>query len=283
MTLDLAKYAIVVDVWEGSAPIDEDIFKANGVEAMFIRMNPTWGGLEYDSNFLTEWAECSKMRRAAYVVVSPLNVGHTFTSEEYVDWIMAKKPLDCQIIALDVEIDTARLYNRPDITPLYYGKFVAGIFAGLHAKGVKCIQYSGAWFYGKVSPWVKPDYVDQWWARYMGSMYPAVSKDAQGNNIYPVSTWPDIKARIAQLNWTPLSTGYTEDMTGRVVIWQISSVFVLPGCPRNQPVDINIMLRTDFERIFGGSIVPPVVVVPPVLTDAEKLTMLWDAHPELHP
>jgi hypothetical protein len=249
--MDLTKYAVVTDVWEGSAPINEDTFKANGVEAVIIRMNTSWGSLEYDINFLTEWGECSRMKRAAYVVVSPLNVGHRFTPQEYVKWILAKKPTDCNVIALDVEIDARALYDDPTITPKYYSDFLAAIFDGLHAAGVVCIQYSGAWFYAMVSPWIKPDYVFQWWARYLDSVYPPVTKNAQGNPIYPTSTWPELMSKISALGWTPLSAGLTEAMTGRIAIWQVTSVFVLPGCPYNQPVDVNVILRSDFERIFG--------------------------------
>jgi hypothetical protein len=284
MTIDLKQYVLGLDVWEGSGNIDEGIIKAAGVEFLIVRMNPSWGGLEYDKNFLSQWAECSGLKRAAYVVVSPLNVGHTFTPLEYVNWILAKKPPDCTIIALDVEVDAARLYNDPFITPQYYSAFLAGIFAGLHAAGVTCIQYSGAWFYAMVKPWVKPDYIFQWWARYMTAVQPAVPRNAQGNLIFPVSTWPVLMAKIAGMSWTPLTTGFTEAMTGRIVIWQVTSVFVLPGCPYNQPVDVNIMLRTDFERIFGTSpvVIPP--VIPPVLlTDAQVIAQLVSDWRKAHP
>ena len=262
MTINLADYALALDIWQGNGDINESILQANGVEALLIRMNDSAGQLRYDTNFLTQWAQAKAFKRVAYIVVSPLNIGHTFTAAEVVAWILAWRPVDCNIIALDVEIDARVIYNNQTITPAYYSKFVTAIFAGLHAAGITCIQYSGSWFYLMVQPWVKPDYVFQWWARYLNSIQPAVTKDANGNNIYPMISWDGLKAKIAALDWTPLSLGYVETMTGHISIWQISSVWVLPGCQPNDPVDVNIIPRAEFDRIFGTG----AVVVPPVLT-----------------
>lgn len=249
--LDLTKYAIALDVWQGSGQINESILLANGVEAMFIRMNTSAGQLQYDANFLTQWKEASAFKRVAYVVVSPLNIGHVFKPEEYINWILAFKPTDCKIVALDVEIDAAKLYNNSSITPAYYSNFLISIFNGLHAAGMICMQYSGAWFYNIIQPWVKADWLFQWWARYMNSMYPPIPTDANGNPIYPVITWDAMKTKMAALDWTPLTTGYTESMTGHISVWQITSVYVLPGCQPNDPVDVNLIPRADFNAIFG--------------------------------
>jgi hypothetical protein len=113
------------------------------------------------------------------------------------------------------------------------------------------IQYSGAWFFDKVSPWIKNNDINQWWARYLDAIEPPVEKDSDGNFIFPQITWRELKEKISALDWSPLLPGFTEAKTGRIVIWQMTSVFVLPGCQPNMPVDVNIMTREDFARIFG--------------------------------
>jgi hypothetical protein len=292
MALDLKQYALVADVWEGSGDINEAILKAAGVEGLIVRMNTSWGGLQYDNTFLTQWAQASGFARAAYVVVSPVNTDRDLTAKMYVDWILAKKPADCKIIALDVEVDAAAIYHRPDITPAKYSELLTGTFAGLHAAGVTCIQYSGAWFYNLVAPWVKPDYVNQWWARYMNSVYPTAVINGVLTATHPSITWEELKVKLAALSWTPLVTSLTEAQTGRIVIWQVASSYVLPGCPAGKPVDVNLMSRADFTRIFGAApvvipppvVVPPPVVIPPVLlTDAQVDAQLRSDWRKAHP
>jgi hypothetical protein len=285
MTLDLKQYAMGLDVWQGSGDINEATIKAAGVEYLVIRMNPTWGGLEYDKNFLNQWAQGSGFARAAYVVVSPVNTDRDLTAKMYVDWILANKPAECTIIALDVEIDAAKIYNRPDITPALYSKLLTDIFAGLHAAGLRCAQYSGAWFYNLVSPWVKPDYVEQWWARYLNSVYPTATINGVLTAIHPSITWEDLKVKLAALSWTPLVSAFTEAQTGRITIWQVCSSYVLPGCPAGQPVDVNLMTRADFTRIFGAPapVIPPVVIPPVLLTDAQVIAQLVADWRKAHP
>jgi hypothetical protein len=267
MALDLTKFAMVLDVWDGSGNMNEGILQSNGVEALMIRMNTTWGGLQYDDNFLTQWKEAANFKRGAYVVVSPVNIGHDFTAKEVVEWVLNWKPVECKVIGIDVEIDTAKLYNRPDITPLYYHNFLNGIIAGLQAAGMTVLQYSGANYIRLAQPWITD--VTQWWARYM--INGPTTKDANGNIIYPTITWPALKAKMAAMDWTPLVPSLTEAQTGRIQMWQVCSSWVLPGCPWNCPVDINLIRRDDFERIFGagGVVIPPVGVTP--LTDAQIL------------
>jgi len=254
MPLDLTKYAIGLDVWEGSGDINEGIIKAAGIEFLIIRMNTSWGGLQYDKNFLTQWAQASGFARAAYVVIDP-----GIAADAYRAWIKSSKPSDCNIICPDIEIKGS--------TPAAYSALLTKLYAGLIADGNKVVQYSGYGSYFLANPWVKS--VDQWWARYLYSVHPTELINGVLTATHPNITWEELKVKLAALNWTPLVTSLSEAQTGHIAIWQATSSYILPGCA-NHPVDVNLMPRADFTRIFGATIPP--VVIPPVIPPVVLLT-----------
>ncbi len=83
-------------------------------------------------------------------------------------------------------------------------------------------------------------------------------------------TWEQMRSKLAALNsYDPLD-GYTIQ-PGKISIWQVCTAYQLPGGPIGWGLDVNLMPRTDFNRIFGLE-----------LTIEEKVNRLWAIHPELH-
>jgi hypothetical protein len=250
--LDLTKYAIGADVWSGSGDINEDVFMANGVEFIGIRMNISNGSLILDSNFITQWAQASRLKRFAYWVVAPLY----WPAAAQANFILAHLPADCKLVCLDVEIHWTE-------TPAQYHALLDEIILLLKAAGLRVIIYSGLWVAGIVGAW--PWEVEYWWARYPDAVHPVEIIDGKKTAVIQTITWEALKAKLSGLIWEPLVPGYTSP--GKIDIWQVTSSYVLPGCPPGDPVDINLMSRADFERIFGA----PVVIIPPVTLTLEGL------------
>jgi hypothetical protein len=265
--IDLTQYVLGADVWLGSGNIDEAVFRANGVEYLFIRMNISNGSPYMDSNFITQWAQASNFKRAPYWVVAP----QYYTAQQQANFITANMPAGCKLIALDVEIHWTE-------TPDQYAKLLSDLVAKLQYAGLTVIIYTGAWVNQYVAYWPKVDY---WYARYLNAVHPTIPVDASGNRIYPVITWEDLKEKFANLpGWAPLVTG--QQAPGNIAIWQVTSSYVLPGSPYNTPMDVNLMTRVDFDRIFNGSpvVIPPVV---PPLTMGEKVDLMWADWIKTHP
>jgi hypothetical protein len=253
MTIDLKDYAIVCDMWEGDGDYDETTIRAGGAEGIMIRLNNSAGGLTLDKGFTRNWSQWEGKTKGAYVVINPY-----ISRESYVTWIRQQLPADCKVVSTDVEIKGT--------TPGAYSKLVTDTLGDLKNTGLNVMNYSGAWFYTMLSPW--PRDFDQWWARYPYQLQPTPPQ---------AISWDQLKVNLAALPaWNPLGS-YVMD-PGKIVLWQCSSTYILPGGPKGWPIDINLMPRAEFERIFGLPVTPPVV---PPLTDKEKLNRLWQAHPEL--
>lgn len=225
--LDMTQYTIGVDVWEGDEDPDWGLLKDNRCDFAILRMNRSKGQLELDLQF-HNWAaaKASGLACGVYVVINPY-----ISRAAYVTWILANLPADCEVVCLDVEISGS--------TPSAYSALVTGILTDLQAHGLKVLLYSGYWFFTMLSPW--PKAFDQWWARYPYVIYPPENE---------MITWAQLREKLAALDsFSPLGT-YTIQ-PGHVAIWQCTSRYILPGGPADWPIDINLMPRVDFERIFG--------------------------------
>jgi GH25 family lysozyme M1 (1,4-beta-N-acetylmuramidase) len=227
LNMDLSQYKIIVDSWEGSGDYDEAVLQANGVAALIIRMNESDGSLQLDEHFLDNWPEASALARAVYVVINP-----NISALNYYTWIMATKPVECKVMALDIEIAGP--------SSAAYSTLIVTLANMLIDTGLKVLIYSGAWFFHHVMPW--PKQFDQWWARYPYALQPSPS---------PTITWDQLKAKLEACDWIPFVTGYSEANVGHVVLWQCSSAFYLPGFNGINRTDISVMPNDDFERIWG--------------------------------
>jgi hypothetical protein len=248
MTLDLTKYKLGVDVWEGDDDPDWKILYNNGVSFAILRMNNSWGGLGLDRQIHNyPIAVESGLKCGVYAVISP-NQGISRFS--YVTWLKNNIPSGCKVVCLDIEIEGS--------TAAVYSSLVTGIATDLKAEGFIVIIYSGSWFWQYLNPW--PTMFDQWWARYLSFLQPHP----------PIHiTWDQLRVKLATLDgYYPL--GSYEARPGHVAIWQCSSANILPGGPVNFPIDINLMPVDDFNRIFGG------IVSPPVPTLEQRVTALED-------
>lgn len=61
----------ILDVWEGSLDIDEQIIADGGVVGLIIRLNHISGGHHMDENFTTQWLQAINFLRAPYFVYNP--------------------------------------------------------------------------------------------------------------------------------------------------------------------------------------------------------------------
>ncbi|RPJ25743.1 MAG: hypothetical protein EHM35_15340, partial [Planctomycetaceae bacterium] len=199
--IDLRKYFIGIDVWEGALDIDEALLLAADIRYIFIRMNDTRGGLHLDENFVNQWRQAENFARAPYFVVAPWN-----TAANQLDFIYKHMPEGCKVIALDVEL-------KGTLSPSAYAVLLHLMITDLRRNGIKVVIYTGPWCASFVNPW--PKGVDYWWARYPYYLYPDGRQEV---------TWEWIKQRIALMSWNP---GAAPD---RVAVWQASADrYVLPG------------------------------------------------------
>lgn len=213
--MNLADYALGVDVWEGSLDIDENLLKANGVEFIIIRLNHISGTLHLDDNFLRQWEQSMAFGRGAYYVESP-----AYPLSDQLHFLDDNVPPECEVVCPDLELRglTASL--------------IVDINQGLRARGKRVMDYSGGWCQEFLTLPVGEDY---WWARYPGYLYPASTTPIE---------WAAFKNRLDDLAWEPGSA------PGKIVCWQCTADrYVLPGCA-GRAIDINLMPRADYERIF---------------------------------
>jgi hypothetical protein len=220
--IDLSKYLYGPDVWEGSLDIDENVIFAGGSKFIIIRMNDTVGGLHLDENFKKQWDQSRLFGKCPYFVVAPW-----IYASAQAKFIMDNMPQGCKTICLDVELH----YNE---TPTQYAVLLKQLITQLKTNGYLVIIYTGQWFMQYVSPW--PTDCEYWLAAYALIAYPKERISL---------TWDQSKEIMKQLNWPTLV------MPGKIVIYQFTGDrWILPGCA-NRAVDMNLMLVSDFERVFG--------------------------------
>ena len=253
MTIDLTKYKIVVDNSSENNDSDDAALMQNGVSAIFRRMNLGDGSLALDTKFLPRWnASPFKDRQAAYMITNPAKA----TGEQALAWVLATKPANCKILAADVEIDYA---NNPGA----YHTYLNTLLGGAQTAGMKAFEYSGAGFMNLVSPWITD--VPAWWARYLNAVHPVEVINGVPTAVHQSITWDQLRAKLAALDWTPLAGALTEAQTGHVIMWQVTSSYILPGSGGG-PIDVNLISNEDFAWLFGAPVVPP---TPVYLTQAD--------------
>lgn len=254
-----------IDCWEGSLEIDEPLLISKGVEFNLIRLNSIDGGHHKDDAFDKQWAESENQARIPYFVYNPWKTG-----AENFAWMRANLPAGVTTIAIDVEV------KREGYSPDIYAANVDQFIKLMKAAGQLPIIYTGLWFLPLLSYWPKD--VEYWIARYPTLMYPTTTTRL---------TWETLKLKIASMAWYP---GSPTNIPGPCALWQCSGDrFILPGT--NRTTDINLFNGTVEQMITRYKLPPvqvparlrPVVIPEPVqLSDSEKLSRLWAAHPELH-
>lgn len=227
------RYVLGIDTWEGNPNIDETKLHEVGVEFIIPRLNDMQGGHHVDSYFATQWAQSESFIRLPYAVYNPWVDGLT-----NFNWFMAHIPQDATAIALDVEV---KYLNYP---PLTYAQQVDICTRRLKAE-IPTILYSGSWFKDYLSYW--PAYVEDWWARYPGYLYPAESQHI---------TWEELIEKLDNLLWNP---GVTPNGCR---MWQCTADrYYLPGC--STKLDINIWNGTRQELVdFVNGTPPPPPALP---------------------
>lgn len=235
---------LVVDVWEGSLEIDEDLLKKNGVAGIGIRLNDMNGGHHMDTGFIKQWAEAVNFVRFPYFVYNPWVDGKT----NY-DWLAAHMPAEATSVAVDVEV------IRTGYAPATYAGELEK-FRLLCAAKWKMIIYTAQWVLPYLSKW---PWVDYWWAQYpLPSIYFA-----------GIDTWDELKAAL-DFTSKPFNYGV---IPGILKMWQISGdYFMLPGSLRK--LDLNIFYGTedDLRSYFGGTPAP----VPVPVSTTPKLCRIKD-------
>jgi len=234
----------VLDVWEGSLDIDEQVIYNGGIVGLIIRLNHMSGGHHMDANFTTQWLQSVNFLRAPYFVYNPWVDGKT-----NFNWLMANLPKnDVTLVAADVEV------AYPEYSPEVYADQVQ-TFTDLTKAQVHLIIYTGQWFLPFLSHW--PTNVEYWWARYPDRLYPT-----------PSEAWSYEKLEVETERY-----GFYPDpqkkSPGPIEVWQCSGDRIkLPGC-QGRAVDVNLINKTPAAtRAWWG------VSTPPVLTLDQRVTII---------
>jgi hypothetical protein len=242
----------LLDVWEGSLDVSEDIILAGGVVGLIIRLNHMTGGHHLDINFITQWEQARNFLRAPYFVYNPWVDGHANFL-----WLINNIPKQgVSIIFADVEVAysgySAEVYA--DEVQKFYGEI---------STQFKTIIYTGQWFLSFLSHWILGEY---WWARYPNRFHPVAKEN-----------WSYEKLEQETENY-----GYFPDPQGKcpgvVSLWQCSGDrIILPGCA-DRPVDVSLFNGTfdDLKKWWGV----PATTAPTMI---QKVDILWreaQKHPD---
>jgi GH25 family lysozyme M1 (1,4-beta-N-acetylmuramidase) len=240
--VSLNNYQIVLDVWEADVKLDEPVLLANGVKGLIIRMNETLNRERLDYNFKKQWGESAGFYRGAYVVF-----GDWMTVEQQVKFVIDNRPIDCHLIALDVECDANT------INPVKVAGDLCEVKRQLESIGLHVIIYSGGWWWNSTHiqvglPW--QSITDYWWASYDYLFQPDNSRKS--------ISWDALKALISRWTW---NTGMAP---GPCQLRQVCSRYILPGTG-GLNVDINVFngSEKDLADYFGGNAAVPPVPPPP--------------------
>lgn len=214
------EYILLLDVWEGSLEIDEQVILENNVKGFLIRINDMNGGHHKDTEFDKQWNEAKNFIRIPYFVYNPWVNG--LANANYLISIL---PQGVTTIAVDIEV------RKDGYSPNTYAKEVDTCIKYWLSKGFTVLIYTGAWFINYLSYW--PNYTEYWWARYPYLLYP--------NS--PINiTWDQLRELIKSLSWSP---GCNK---GPCSLWQCSGDrLILPGTLRT--MDVNIFYGTEIGMI----------------------------------
>jgi hypothetical protein len=239
--LDLNQYAIGVDLWEGDDDPDFKLLASCGVKFAILRMNVSNGGLILDKQFHNWNASVAQMPTGAYDVISPF-----ISRQQYTSWINANLPSDCNVISTDVEIQGT---TASDLS-----KLVCGVISDQFMADRLPMNYSGYSMWNAMNPWpmnIGTKQIDQWWARYPGILHPPATPGLHGVK----ATWDELRDKFSALPAFDPIDGF-DVHPGHIAIWQLTSSYILPGGPKEWPLDVNIMPLSDYYRIFGQKINP---------------------------
>lgn len=240
---------VLIDVYEGSLDIDEDLLYAEGVRGIIVRLNDINGGLHKDVNFNNQWAQAEHFLRAPYYVYTPWSTG-----QQNYDWMNANLPTTgVTRLFIDVEV-TKPLYDKD----VYADQLV--IFMNLtKQKWPRAVIYTGAWFLPILAHWPSGEY---WWARYPYTLCPPGDRQVWSwqkfrttANIYGYRPDPDLKC------------------PGIPSLWQCSGdKLILPGCAE-RAVDLNLWNGnlTSLENWWGAEMPEP-----PYMGVEYRLRVLWE-------
>jgi GH25 family lysozyme M1 (1,4-beta-N-acetylmuramidase) len=234
----------LLDVWEGSLDIDEEIIGSGGIIGLIIRLNHMSGGHHKDTNFNAQWLQAVNFLRAPYFVYSPWVDG-----KANYNWLMGNLPQnDVSLISADIEV------RYPEYSPEVYADQVQ-IFTDLVKAQCHMVIYTGQWFLPTLAHW--PTNVEYWWARYPDRFYPTPSE---------AWSYEKLEVETEKYGWYP---DPQKKSPGAVEIWQCSGDRLkLPGC-QGRAVDVNLINKTPEETIiwWGADTIPQ----PPI----SKLDILW--------
>lgn len=258
-------FTILLDAWEGSLDIDEDILLSEGIAGVIPRINDINGGHHMDKNFITQYqqAKVFPINSILYQVYNPWVSGLA-----NFEWLAKHAPADTKSVMLDIEV-TYPGYKMPSAV---YANEVQ-IFFDLCRKNWTTFIYTGAWFYDRLTYWPEADYC---LARYPFTLYPPKTQHW---------TWAQLRDVLLKTKYFP---GLPPDIkkgilpSERLKLWQCSGDrLILPGTD-NRPIDIIVYpdMLDSLVSWLGGSIPQP---KPVELTLGEKVDLLWDAHPTIHP
>ena len=238
---------LILDVWEGSLDINEQLLREQDVRGLIIRLNDMNGGHHRDMTFDTQWAQAQYFLRAPYFVYNPWVSG-----QANYNWMVANLPAS-GVTRLFIDIEVRYTGYSPEI----YADEVA-IFMNLtRARYPLAVIYTGGWFLSVLSHWPAGDY---WWARYPFAFYPE-SRESW--------TWEQLKIKIHSFGYYP---DPTHGCPGTAMLWQFSGDrLMLPGCA-DRAMDVNVWAGDlpSLEAWWGAQLPPA-----PGLTVEQKVEVLW--------
>ncbi|MEM5775882.1 MAG: hypothetical protein AAGU05_12845, partial [Anaerolineaceae bacterium] len=260
----MKEFQILLDVWEGSLDIDEDVLLAEGVAGVIPRLNDINGGHHMDTNFTAQYQQAKPfpVHGVIYFVYNPWVSGRA-----NFEWLAKHAPADVRSVMPDIEVT----YPGYEIPSGVYSNEVQ-IFFDLCKQNWTSFIYTGGWFYNRLKYWPDADYCI---ARYPYSLYPSTKERW---------TWDQLRGALLSMKYYPglppnMKTGVLS--ADRLKLWQCSGDrLILPGT-KDRPVDV-IVYPGSLESLvswLGGTVPEP---KPVELTLEEKVNLLWEGHPTLH-
>jgi hypothetical protein len=205
------EYQLLIDQWEGSLDINEDILLDAGIVGVVTRINSMSGGHHKDNGFDSAWPQTKPFpMRAPYFVYNPWVSG--VKNFEYLASVM---PKDAHGVMQDIEV------KYEGYSPTQYSQ-ETGVFLERSGKNWRQFGYTGQWFYDHMSYWHDIDYC---LARYPYLLYPSGTQNW---------TWDQLKQLVSTMEWNPgtppkLQSGKLLDAS-KIKLWQCSGDrLIFPG------------------------------------------------------